>query len=98
LKTDLLFQPPDEIDKLFSNIKGNYLKGNHIYKSPRAYDDPLPLAKLFVQPWLSWQNLLLLTKLWSMSAVLSIMCEPDLFVTSGAAVDAKTIMSNIRNK
>jgi hypothetical protein len=33
-----------------------------------------------------------------MSAVLAIMCEAGPFVTSGAAVDAKTVRSNVRNK
>ncbi len=33
-----------------------------------------------------------------MSAVLTVMCEADPFVSSGAAVDAKTIKSDVRNK
>ena len=33
-----------------------------------------------------------------MSAVLSVMCETDPFISSGAAVDAKALRSYVRNK
>ena len=33
-----------------------------------------------------------------MSAVLSVMCEADPFISYGAAVDAKTLRSDVRNK
>ncbi len=65
-----------------------------------AYDyavkDPLSLAKLFVQPFMAMSTGFDQTM--DMSAVLTVMCEADPFVSSGAAVDAKAIRSDVRNK
>jgi len=110
---NVLCQPPDEIDKqVFSKYKKtfpssklslkyeNINNNNKIHKSPRFYDyavkDHLSLAKLFVQPFMSMFTGFDQTM--DMSAVLAVMCEADPFISSGAAVDAKTLRSNVRNK
>ena len=108
----LLCQPPDEFDKQVfpkhkkklppskCSLRYENINNNNVHKSPHAYDyavkDPLSLAKLFVQPFMA-----LFTgfdQTMDMSAVLTVMCEADPFVSSGAAVDAKTIRSDVRNK
>ena len=107
---NVLCQPPDEIDKqVFSkykktlppstlSLKYENINNNKIRKSFRAYDyavkDHLSLAKLFVQPFMSMFTGFDQTM--DMSAVLSVMCEATPF--SGAAVDAKTLRSDVRNK
>ena len=107
-----LCQPPDEIEKqVFPKhkkklppskcpLKYENINNNNVHKSPRAYDyavkDPLSLAKLFVQPFMAMFTGFDQTM--DMSAVLTVMCEADPFVSSGAAVDAKTIRSDVRNK
>ena len=108
----VLRQPPDEINKqVFSkykktlppsklSLKYENINNNNIHKSPRFYDyavkDHLSLAKLFVQPFMSMFTGFDQTM--DMSAVLSVMCEATPFISSGAAVDAKTLRSNVRNK
>ena len=108
----LLCRPPDEIHKqIFSkhqkklppstfSLKYENINNNNVHKSPKAYDfkvkDPLSLAKLFVQPFMA--KFTAFDQTMDMSAVLAIMCEAGPFVTSGAAVEAKTVRSNIRNK
>ena len=81
-------------------LKYGNINNNNIHKLPRAYDykvkDPLSLAKLFVQPFMSMFTSFDQTM--DMSAVLAIMCEADPFVSSGAAADAKKIRTDIRNK
>ena len=107
-----LRQPPDEIDKQVfpkhkkklppskCSLKYENINNNNVHKSPRAYDyavtDPLSLAKLFVQPFMAMFTGFDQTM--DMSAVLTVMCEADPFVSSGAAVDAKAIRSDVRNK
>ena len=108
---NLLCQPPDEINKqVFSKHKKKLhlskfpLKyeniNNNVHKYRKAYDfkvkDPLSLAKLFVQPFMA--KFTAFDQTMDMSAVLTIMCEADPFVTSGAAGDARKIRLNIRNK
>jgi hypothetical protein len=109
---NLLCRPPDEIHKqVFSRhkkklppstfpLKYENINNNNVHKYPKAYDfkvkDPLSLAKLFVQPFMA--KFTAFDQTMDMSAVLAIMCEADPFVTSGAAVEAKTVRSNIRNK
>ena len=108
----LLCQPPDEINKQVFHkhkkklppstfpLKYENINNNNVHKSPKVYDfkvkDPLSLAKLFVQPFMA--KFTAFDQTMDMSAVLAIMCEADPFVTSGAAGDAKTVRSNIRNK
>ena len=111
---NVLCQPPNEIDKqVFSKHKKkltpskvslnyeNINNNNKIHgKSSSAYDyavkDHLSLAKLFVEPYMS--KFTGFDHTMDMSAVLSVMCETDPFISSGAAVDAKTLRSNVRNK
>ena len=107
-----LRKPPDEIDKqVFATFKKNLppsrfqlqyknINNNNVHKSPSAYDyavnDPLSLAKLFVKPFMAMFTGF--NESMDMSAVLSVMCEADPFVKSGAAADAKTVRADIRNK
>ena len=107
-----LRKPPDVIDKqVFAAFKKKLppsrfplqyknINNNNVHKLPSAYDyavkDPLSLAKLFVQPFMAMFTGF--DESMDMSAVLAVMCEADPFVTSGAAVDAKTVRSDIRNK
>ena len=109
---NLLCQPPDEVDKqVFPKhkktlpssklpLKYENINKNKIHKSPRAYDytvkDHLSLAKLFVQPFMSMFTGFNQTM--DMSAVLTVMCEAEPFISSGAAVDAKILRSDVRNK
>ena len=108
-----LCKPPIEIDKQVyskhqkklpsSTVQLEYknINNNHIHKKSHSlYDyavkDPLSLAKLFVQPFMAMFTGFDQTM--DMSAVLAVMCEADPFVTSGAAVEAKKVRQNIRNK
>ena len=111
---NVLCQPPDDIDKqVFSKHKKklapskvplnyeNINNNNKIHKSSRsAYDyvvkDHLSLGKLFVKPFMSMFTGFDQTM--DISAVLAVMCEADPFISSGAAVDAKALRSNVRNK
>ena len=105
-----LCQPPNEIDKQVysrhqkklapSTLTLNYknINNNDTHKSPSAFDyavkDPLSLAKLFVQLFMS--KFTGFDQTMDISAVLSIICEAAPF--TGAAAHAKTVRSNIRNE
>ena len=107
-----LCKPPVEIDKqVYSKyqkklppskfqLKYENINNNNVHKSPSAYDyaikDSLSLAKLFVQPFMAMFTGFDQTM--DMSAILAVICEADPFVTSGAAVEAKKVRQNIRNK
>ena len=109
---NVLCQPPDEIDKQVfpkhkkklvpSKVSLNYknINNNNIHKLSSAYDyavkDHLSLVKLFVQPFMSMFTGFDQTM--DMSAVLTVMCEANPFISSGVAVDAKTLRFNVRNK
>ena len=84
--------PPSKFQLKYENINNN--------KSRRAYDyavkDSLSLAKLFLQPFMAMFTGFDQTM--DLSAILAVMCEADPFVKSGAAVEAKKIRSDIRNK
>ena len=86
--------PPSTVQLKYENIN------NNVHKSPSAYDyavkDSLSLAKLFVQPFMAMFTGFDQTM--DMSAILAVMCEADPFVTSGAAIEAKNVKLNIRNK
>ena len=107
-----LLQPPREIDKQTfgkhqktlppTTLKLNYksINNNAAHKSPRAYDytvkHPLSLAKLFMKPFMA--NFTGFDQTMDVSAVLSVICEAQPFVASGAAVIAKKVRSDIRNE
>ena len=107
---NVLCQPPDEIDKQVyskhkkrlapSKVSLNYenINNNKLHKSSHAYvyavKDHLSLAKLFVQPFMS--KFTGFDQTMDLSAVLAVMCEATPF--SAAAVDAKALKSNVRNK
>ena len=106
----VLCQPPTEIDKQVygrhkiqlnpSTLDLNYknINNNHVIRSPRSFDytvkDPLSLAKLFVQPFMS--KFTGFDQTMDISAVLSVICEAAPFI--GAAAHAKTVRSDIRNE
>jgi hypothetical protein len=106
----MLCQPPTEIDKQVfgrhqkklhpSTVNLNYksINNNDAIGSPPAFDyavkDPLSLAKLFFKPFMSKFAGFDVTM--DTSAVLSMICEAAPFV--GAAADAKTVRSDIRNE
>ena len=108
----LLCQAPVEIDKqIFSKykkklppskymLKYENINNNHARKSTHAYDyavkDPLSLAKLFVQPFMA--AFTGFDQTMDISAVLTVMSEADSFISSGVAVDAKKVRSDIRNQ
>ena len=106
----VLCQPPTEIDKQVYgrhkiqlnpstlDLKYKNINNNDALRSPRAFNyavtDPLSLAKLFVQPFMS--KFTGFDETMDISAVLSVICEAAPFV--GAAAHAKAIRSNIRNE
>ena len=104
-----LIKPPIEIDKQTSGkyekylppstIKLNYNSINN-NKSTKLYDfavkDPLSLAKLFVKPFMA--SFTGFDHTMDTSAVLSVICEAQPFVASGAAALAKKVRSDIRNE
>ena len=106
----VLCQPPTEIDKQVygrhkiqlnpSTLDLNYknINNNHVTRSPRSFDytvqDPLSLAKLFVQPFMS--KFTGFDQTMDISAVLSVIGEAAPFI--GAAAHAKTVRSDIRNE
>ena len=108
----ILLQPPCEIDKQTcgkhektlppSTLKLNYgsINNNNIVKSPKAYDytvkDPLSLAKLFVKPFMA--NFTGFDQTMDTSAVLSVVCEAQPFIASGADGIAKKVRSDVRNE
>ena len=107
-----LVKPPIEIHKqtfgkhektlLPSTIKLNYdsINNNAVHKSTKLYDyavkDPLSLAKLFMKPFMA--SFTGFDHTMDTSAVLSVMCEAQPFIASGAAVLAKKVRSDIRNE
>ena len=105
----LLCQAPVEIDKqVFSKHKKKLLPSkyklkyeninNNAGKSTHAYDyavkDPLSLAKLFVK----FTAFTGFDQTMDISAVLTVMSKADSFISSGVAVDAKKVKSDIRNQ
>ena len=99
----VLCQPPTEIDKHKiqlnpSTLDLNYKNINNNHGSPRSFDytvkDPLSLAKLFVQPFMS--KFTGFDQTMDISAVLSVIGEAAPFI--GAAAHAKTVRSDIRNE
>ena len=106
----VLCQPPTEIDKQVygrhkiqlnpSTLNLNYknINNNHVIRLPRSFDytvkDPLSLAKLFVQPFMS--KFTGFDQTMDISAVLSVIGEAAPFI--GAAAHAKTVRSDIRNE
>ena len=106
----VLCQPPTEIDKQVfgghqeklppSKLKLHYknINNNDVHKSPRSFDytvkDPLSLAKLFAQPFMS--KFTGFDQTMDISAVLSVICEAAPF--TAAAAHAKTVRSDIRNE
>ena len=107
-----LVKPPVEIDKQTfrkhektlppSAMKLNYdsINNNSVHKSPKLYDytvkGPLSLAKLFMKPFMA--RFTGFDHTMDTSAVLSVMCEAQPFLTSGTAVLAKKIRADIRNE
>ncbi|XP_028405266.1 uncharacterized protein LOC114527776 [Dendronephthya gigantea] len=107
-----LIKPPTEISKqtprMFvkklppSTIQLNYdsINNNIIHKSTKSYDyavkDPLSLSKLFMKPFMACFAGFDHTM--DTSAVLSVMCEAQPFITTGAAALAKKVKSDIRNE
>ena len=106
----VLCQLPTEIDKQVygrhkiqlnpSTLDLNYknINNNHVIRSPRSFDyavkDPLSLAKLFVQPFMS--KFTGFSQTMDISAVLSVIGEAAPFI--GAAAHAKKVRSDIRNE
>ncbi len=106
----VLCQPPTQIDKQVygrhkiqlnpSTLDLNYknINNNHVIRTPRSFDytvkDPLSLAKLFAQPFMSKFNGFDQTM--DISAVLSVIFEAALF--TAAAAHAKAVRSDIRNE
>jgi hypothetical protein len=106
----VLCQPPTEIDKQVYgrheiqlnpstlDLKYKNINNNDAVRSPRAFNyavtDPLSLAKLFVQPFMS--KFTGFDQTMDTSAVLSVICEAAPFV--GAATHAKAVRSDIRNE
>jgi hypothetical protein len=106
---NVLCKPPTKIDEQVyrgqqkklppSTLTLNYknINNNDAHKSASAFDykvkDPLSLARLFVQPFMSkftgFQTM-------DISAVLSVIGEAA--PLTGAAVHAKTVRSDIRNE
>ena len=108
----ILCQPPDEIDKQNfakhkkklppSNNQLHYknINNNSIHKKlASAYDygikDALSLARLFVQPHMA--HFTGFDETVDMSALLTIIGEAAPFVSSGVAIEAKKVRSDVRN-
>ena len=106
----VLCQPPTEIDKQVygrhkiqlnpSILDLNYknINNNHVIRTTRSFDytvkDPLSLAKLFAQPFMS--KFTGFDQTMDISAVLSVICEAAPF--TAAAAHAKAVRSDIRNE
>ena len=107
----ILCQPPDEIDKQHfakhkkklppSNNQLHYknINNNSIHKLASAYDygvkDALSLAGLFVAPHMA--HFTGFDETMDLSALLTIIGEAAPFVSSGVAVEAKKVRSDVRN-
>ena len=106
-----LCQPPDEIHKQVpTHYKKNLSTSKHLLqykninnnsscKSSKIYDyavkDSLSLAKLFLQQHMA--HFTGFDETMDMSALLTIVGEAAPFVSSGVAVEAKKVRSDIRN-
>ena len=106
-----LCQPPDEIDKQNfakhkkklppSNNQLQYknINNNSKHKLTSAYDygvkDALSLARLFVQPFMA--HFTGFDETMDMSALLTIIGEAAPFVSSGVAIEAKKVRTDVRN-
>ncbi len=89
--------PPSSIKLNYGNINKNFDNHKLAYN---AYDynvkDPESLAKLFVQPFMA--KFTGFDQTMDLSAALTVMCEADPFHTSGAAAQANTVRSMVRNE
>ena len=89
--------PPSKVKLNYGNVNNNY--DNHKSKAS-AYDynikSPECLAKLFVQPFMA--KFTGFDSTMDLSAVLTLMCQTDPFHTSGAAAQAQTVRSVVRNE
>ena len=108
---DSLCKPPDEIDKQnFTKYKKKLppsknqlryqnINNNSIHSLASTYDygvkDALSLARLFVQPFMA--HFTGFDETMDMSALLTIIGEAAPFVSSGGAVEAKKVRSDVRN-
>ncbi|XP_028415754.1 uncharacterized protein LOC114539326 [Dendronephthya gigantea] len=88
--------PPSKIELHYRNINNN-----DSHKSPKCYDyavrDPLSLAKLLVGPFMA-KHFTGFDNTMDPSAALSVMSEAEPFIRSGAAVFARKVRCDIRNK
>ena len=89
--------PSSKVKLNYGNVNKNY--DNH-KSNTSAYDydikSPESLAKLFVQPFMA--KFTGFDSTMDLSAVLTLMCETDPFHTSGAAAQAQTVRSVVRNE
>ena len=89
--------PPSKVKLNYGNVNKNY--DNH-KSNTSAYDydikSPESLAKLFVQPFMA--KFTGFDSTMDLSAALTVMCEADPFHTSGAAAQAQTVRSVVRNE
>ena len=89
--------PPSKVKLNYGNVNKNY--DNH-KSNTSAYDydikSPEYLAKLFVQPFMA--KFTGFDSTMDLSAVLTVMCEAHPFHTSGAAAQAQTVRSVVRNE
>ena len=106
-----LCKPPDEIDQQNfakykkklppskSQLQYQNINNNSIHKRSSAYDygvkDALSLARLFVQPFMA--HFTGFDETIDMSALLTIIGEAAPFASSGVAVEAKKLRSDVRN-
>ena len=89
--------PPSKVQLNYGNVNKNY--DNHKSKtSAYNYDikSPESLAKLFVKPFMA--KFTGFDSTMDLSAALTVMCEADPFHTSGAAAQAQTVRSVVRNE
>ena len=108
---DYLCKPPDEIDKQnFVKYKKNLppsknllryqnINNNSTHRLASAYDyrvkDALSLARLFVLPFMA--HFTGFDETMDMSVLLTIIGEAAPFASSGAAVEARKLRSDVRN-
>ena len=102
---NLLTKPPTEIDKqVFKKhlktlppskfpLKYENINDNNVHISPSTYDyavnDPLSLAKVFLQPYMA--KFTAFDETMDFYAVLTIMLEAEPFVRCGTAIHAKNV-------
>ncbi|CAB4014946.1 Stress-induced-phospho 1 [Paramuricea clavata] len=89
--------PPSTITLNYGNINKNHDNHKSRYS---AYDynikDPESLARLFVQPFMA--KFSGFDQTMDLSAALALLCEANPFHTSGAAAQANTVRSVVRNE